>query len=121
WDAFGLPAERYAMKTGRHPEQTTRDNCANFRTQLKRLGFAYDWSREINTTDPGYYKWTQWIFLQLWGSYYDHEAARARPIEQLPIPEAVRAAGEQAVAAYRDDRRLAYLQESPVNWCPDLK
>ncbi|MCX4240971.1 leucine--tRNA ligase [Paraliomyxa miuraensis] len=121
WDAFGLPAERYAMKTGRHPEQTTRDNCANFRKQLQRLGFCYDWSREINTTDPGYYKWTQWIFLQMWGHYYDRQAGRARPIEALPIPEEVRAAGTRAVAEYRDGRRLAYLQESPVNWCPDLR
>jgi leucyl-tRNA synthetase len=121
WDAFGLPAERYAMKTGRHPEETTRDNCANFRAQLQRLGFGYDWSREINTTDPGYYKWTQWIFLQMWGHWYDHELGRARPIEALPLPAAVQAAGPQAVAAYRDGRRLAYLDESPVNWCPDLK
>jgi leucyl-tRNA synthetase len=121
WDAFGLPAERYAMKTGRHPEETTRDNCANFRAQLQRLGFCYDWSREINTTDPGYYKWTQWIFLQMWGHWYDHEAARARPIEELPIPEQVRAAGPKAVATYQDGRRLAYLDESPVNWCPDLR
>ncbi|MCH9685102.1 MAG: leucine--tRNA ligase, partial [Deltaproteobacteria bacterium] len=121
WDAFGLPAERYAMKTGRHPAETTKQNCDNFRAQLKRLGFSYDWSREINTTDPGYYKWTQWIFLQLWGHYYDHEQGTARPIDALPIPEAVQAEGEPAVAAYRDGRRLAYLQESPVNWCPDLK
>jgi leucyl-tRNA synthetase len=121
WDAFGLPAERYAMKTGRHPEDTTRDNCANFRAQLQRLGFCYDWDREINTTDPGYYKWTQWIFLQMWGSFYDREAQRARPIAELPIPEPVRAAGAQAVAAYQDGRRLAYLDESPVNWCPDLR
>ncbi len=121
WDAFGLPAERYAMKTGRHPEQTTAENCTNFRAQLQRLGFSYDWSREINTTDPGYYKWTQWIFLQMWGHYYDHEAARARPIAELPIPEEVAAAGDAAVAEYRDGRRLAYLQNSPVNWCPDLR
>jgi leucyl-tRNA synthetase len=121
WDAFGLPAERYAMKTGRHPEDTTRDNCANFRAQLQRLGFGYDWSREINTTDPGYYKWTQWIFLQLWGSFYDREAGRARPIDELAIPDHVRAAGPATVAAYRDGRRLAYLDDSPVNWCPDLR
>lgn len=121
WDAFGLPAERYAMKTGRHPAETTRQNCDNFRAQLQRLGFSYDWSREINTTDPGYYKWTQWIFLQMWGHYYDHEQGRARPIEDLPVPEAVQQQGAAAVAAYQDDRRLAYLQDSPVNWCPDLR
>jgi leucyl-tRNA synthetase len=121
WDAFGLPAERYAMRTGRHPEQTTKVNCANFRAQLQRLGFCYDWSREINTTDPGYYKWTQWIFLQMWGHWYDREVGRARPIDELPIPDHVRAAGPAAVAAYRDGRRLAYLDDSPVNWCPDLR
>ncbi|MEM9457860.1 MAG: leucine--tRNA ligase [Myxococcota bacterium] len=121
WDAFGLPAERYAMKTGRHPESTTAENCANFRAQLQRLGFSYDWSREINTTSPDYYKWTQWIFLQMWGHYYDREQGKARPIEQLAIPEPVKAQGEAAVARYRDDRRLAYLQDSPVNWCPDLR
>ncbi len=121
WDAFGLPAERYAMKTGRHPEETTRDNCANFRAQLQRLGFCYDWSREVNTTDPGYYKWTQWIFLQMWGHYYDPETRRAQPIAALPIPEHVRAAGDRAVESFRDARRLAYLDESPVNWCPDLR
>jgi leucyl-tRNA synthetase len=121
WDAFGLPAERYAMKTGRHPAETTRDNCSNFRRQLERLGFSYDWSREINTTDPGYYKWTQWIFLQMWGSFYDHDAQKARPIAELPIPREIAAQGDAAVARYRDDRRLAYLQESPVNWCPDLR
>ena len=121
WDAFGLPAERYAMKTGRHPEQTTAENCANFRSQLQRLGFSYDWSREVNTTDPGYYKWTQWIFLQLWGSYYDRDRQCARPIEELPIPDELRAQGPAAVAAYQDGRRLAYLQDSPVNWCPDLR
>ena len=121
WDAFGLPAERYAMKTGRHPAETTRDNCDNFRKQLQRLGFSYDWSREVNTTDPGYYKWTQWIFLQMWGHYYDHDEQKARPIEELPIPAEVEGQGAKAIAAYRDDRRLAYLQNSPVNWCPDLK
>ncbi|MEM7158753.1 MAG: leucine--tRNA ligase [Myxococcota bacterium] len=121
WDAFGLPAERYAMKTGRHPAETTRDNCDNFRAQLKRLGFSYDWDREVNTTDPDYYKWTQWIFIQMWSHYYDHDQQKARPIEELAIPAEVEAQGAAAVAAYRDDRRLAYLQNSPVNWCPDLK
>jgi leucyl-tRNA synthetase len=121
WDAFGLPAERYAMKHGRHPADTTRDNCANFRRQLERLGFSYDWSREINTTDPGYYKWTQWIFLRMFGSFYDHEQQRARPIDELPIPADVSELGDAAVTEYRDSRRLAYVKDQPVNWCPDLR
>src|SRR5688500_9963528 len=91
WDAFGLPAERYAMKHGVHPAQVIEQTSANFRRQLQRLGFSYDWNREINTTDPRYYRWTQWIFLKLWGSWYDRERARARPIEELPIPDDVRA------------------------------
>ena len=121
WDAFGLPAERHAMKTGRHPAEVIEETSGNFRKQLKRLGFSYDWSREINTTDPGYYKWTQWIFLQMWKHYYDHEAKTAKPIEALPIPDSVKAQGEEAVASYQDDRRLAYLNEAPVNWCPALR
>jgi leucyl-tRNA synthetase len=121
WDAFGLPAERHAMKSGRHPADVIEETSGNFRNQLKRLGFSYDWSREINTTDPGYYKWTQWIFLQMWKHYYDRDAKTAKPIEELPIPAEVTAQGEAAVAAYRDERRLAYLHEAPVNWCPALR
>jgi len=121
WDAFGLPAERHAMKTGEHPSDVIVRTSGNFRAQLKRLGFSYDWSREINTTDPGYYKWTQWIFLQLWGSWYDREHKRARPIETLPIPTAVAALGPRDIAVYRDAHRLAYLHEAPVNWCPALR
>ncbi len=121
WDAFGLPAERYAMKTGRHPAEIIAETSANFRRQLRSLGFSYDWDREINTTDPSYYRWTQWIFLKMFGSWYDREAQRARPIEELPIPEAIARQGEDAIAAYRDSRRLAYLEEAPVNWCPDLR
>ncbi len=121
WDAFGLPAERHAMKTGVHPATVIANASANFRRQLQRLGFSYDWSREFSTTDPKYYKWTQWIFLQLWGAWYDREARRARPIAELPIPTEVAAVGDAAVAAYRDARRLAYLDEAPVNWCPALR
>src|SRR5690606_20289520 len=104
WDAFGLPAERYAMKTGRHPAEIIAETSANFRRQLRSLGFSYDWDREINTTDPSYYRWTQWIFLKMFGSWYDREAQRARPIEELPIPEAIARQGEDAIAAYRDSR-----------------
>jgi leucyl-tRNA synthetase len=121
WDAFGLPAERYAMRTGTHPAKRTAECIANFKRQLKTLGFSYDWSREIDTTSPDYYRWTQWIFLKIWGAWYDAAAKRARPISELPIPAEVRTAGETAVAKYRDAHRLAYLTNAPVNWCPELR
>ncbi|MEA3188394.1 MAG: leucyl-tRNA synthetase [Chthoniobacter sp.] len=107
WDAFGLPAEQYAIKTGQHPAITTARNVAHFKAQLKRIGFAYDWEREVNTTDPGYFKWTQWIFLQLYHSWFNPETQRA-----------------EMIATYRgsdpDSVRLAYVAEAPVNWCPEL-
>jgi len=107
WDAFGLPAEQYAVKSGQHPAVTTRENVAKFKSQLKRIGFSYDWQREINTTDPRYYKWTQWIFLQIYNSWFNPETKRAEPI-----------------STYRgtdpDSVRLAYVAEVPVNWCPEL-
>ncbi len=112
WDAFGLPAEQYAIKTGQHPRTTTERNVANFTAQLKRLGFAYDWDREVNTTDPGYFKWTQWIFLQLYGCYFDESTQKARPVSEL-----------EAQGLTRDEidaKRLAYVSEAPVNWCPEL-
>ncbi len=107
WDAFGLPAEQYAIKSGQHPAVTTRENVAKFKRQLKRIGFSYDWQRETNTTDPGYYKWTQWIFLQIYNSWFNPETKRAEPI-----------------STYRgtdpDSVRLAYVADVPVNWCPEL-
>ncbi|MDQ2867432.1 MAG: leucine--tRNA ligase [Verrucomicrobiota bacterium] len=107
WDAFGLPAEQYAIKTGQHPAVTTRENVAKFKAQLQRIGFSYDWLREVNTTDPAYYKWTQWIFLQIYHAWFNPETQRAEPI-----------------ATYRGDDpdsvRLAYVAEVPVNWCPEL-
>ena len=121
WDAFGLPAERYAMKTGTHPRTRTYECIDNFKRQLKLLGFSYDWSRELATTDPEYFKWTQWIFLQIWGAWYDDKQQRARPIAELPIPREIEAQGDAAVRAYRDSQRLAYLHDAPVNWCPDLR
>ena len=121
WDAFGLPAERYAMKHGAHPAQRTAECITNFKRQLKQLGFSYDWAREVDTTSPRYFRWTQWIFLRLWDSWFDRNENRARPIGQLPIPEEVQAEGEAAVRAYIDERRLAYLTEAPVNWCPELR
>ncbi len=112
WDAFGLPAEQHAIKTGEHPRINTEKNVANFRRQLKRIGFCYDWAREINTTDPAYVKWTQWIFLQLYHSYFDAEAGKARPVKELQAKGWTR---DQI-----DSVRLAYVDEIPVNWSPDL-
>jgi leucyl-tRNA synthetase len=120
WDAFGLPAEQYAIETGTHPRETTQRNIATFRRQIKMLGFSYDWDREVDTTDPAYFKWTQWIFLQLFDTWYDAETKRGRPIAELPIPSEVQAGGVDAVERYRDCRRLAYQAEVPVNWCPAL-
>jgi leucyl-tRNA synthetase len=107
WDAFGLPAEQYAIKSGQHPELTTRENVAKFKSQLKRIGFSYDWQREINTTDPGYFKWTQWIFLQIYNSWFNPKTNKAEPIKTYR--------GEDP-----DSVRLAYVAEVPVNWCPEL-
>ncbi|RLS59287.1 MAG: leucine--tRNA ligase [Planctomycetota bacterium] len=150
WDAFGLPAEEHAVKTGTHPAVTTKQNIDTFRRQLKMLGFSYDWSRELSTTDPGYYRWTQWIFLQLYDTWYDPDyewtgpdgkqrKGKGRPISELPIPEEVKGQGPRgkgqgnegalspqssalsdAVRKYQDQHRLAYISEAPVNWCPGL-
>jgi leucyl-tRNA synthetase len=107
WDAFGLPAEQYAIKTGQHPAITTRENLSRFKTQLKRIGFSYDWQREINTTDPAYYKWTQWIFLQIYNSWLNPETNRAEPISTYCGTDS-------------DSVRLAYVADVPVNWCQEL-
>jgi leucyl-tRNA synthetase len=120
WDAFGLPAEQYAIETGTHPRQTTQQNIDTFRRQIQMLGFSYDWDREVDTTDPKYVKWTQWVFLLLYDTWYDSDQKRGRPISELPIPQEVQAQGEPAARAYRDTRRLAYQIEAPVNWCPAL-
>ncbi len=117
WDAFGLPAEQYAIQTGTHPSITTKRNCDTFRRQIKSLGFSYDWDREINTTDPKYYKWTQWIFIQLYNTWFDAELQKGRPISELPIPAEVTAKGPAAVREYRDEKRLAYYGEAQVWWC----
>src|SRR6187549_2413757 len=83
WDAFGLPAEQHAVKTGVHPATNTASNVATFRRQIQSLGFSYDWDREVDTTDPSYYKWTQWIFLKLFDTWYDEEQQKGRPIAEL--------------------------------------
>lgn len=107
WDAFGLPAEQYAIRTGQHPEITTRANIAHFKTQLKRIGFSYDWEREISTADPDFYHWTQWIFLQIYNSWFNPATCKTEPISTYE-------------GANPDSVRLAYIAEVAVNWCPEL-
>jgi leucyl-tRNA synthetase len=124
WDAFGLPAEQYAIKTGQHPRKTTEENIATFKRQIQSLGFSYDWSREVDTTDPEYFKWTQWIFLKLYNSWFNLETNKAESIETLKYPES-RAGVSPAQSndeqrAYRDSKRLAYVSEAPVWWCEQL-
>ncbi len=119
WDAFGLPAEQYAIKTGQHPRKTTEENIANFKRQIKSLGFSYDWSREVDTTDPKYFKWTQWIFLKLYNSWFNPETNKAETMETLRFPPKQNMT-EADKRAYRDSQRLAYVAEAPVNWCEEL-
>ena len=141
YDAFGLPAEQYAIQTGQHPAVTTEKNIARYREQLDRIGFSYDWSREIRTCDPEYYKWTQWAFLQMFDSWFDNNQQKARPIAELEAAfaqggsAAVNAAcgdvepftAEQWVAFSEREKsavlmqyRIAYQGETAVNWCPAL-
>jgi leucyl-tRNA synthetase len=120
FDAFGLPAEEYAIKTNTPPRVSTEKNIATFTSQLKMLGFSYDWNRVLSTTDVEYFKWTQWIFLVLFDTWYDPEQQKGRPISELPIPDEVKKQGETAIAKYRDEFRLAYQSDALVNWCPAL-
>lgn len=120
WDAYGLPAEQYAVEKNVHPRITTRNNIDTFRRQIKSLGFSYDWDREVDTTDQNYFKWTQWIFLTIYDTWYDPVAKKGRPISELPIPAEVQKQGNATVRKYQDDHRLAYQAEVPVNWCPAL-
>jgi leucyl-tRNA synthetase len=137
WDAFGLPAERYAMQTNIHPRKTTEENIETFRRQIKMLGLSYDWDREVDTTDPSYYRWTQWIFLKIYNSWFDPRAQKARPIEtlvdelnkqgtkDLVVETPVGGADWKAMSdRERHDVlagfRLAYVAEVPVNWCEQL-
>src|SRR5580704_10194101 len=122
WDAFGLPAEQFAIKTGRHPSVATARNVARFKSQLQKIGFSYDWAREVNTTDPGYYKWTQWIFLKLYNSWFDPQKKAARPIEELIATrrQEFPHEAENERLDFVDGHRLAYVTEAPVNWCPEL-
>ncbi len=118
WDSFGLPAEQYAVKTGQHPRVTTEANIANFTRQIKSLGFSYDWTRELATTDPGYFRWTQWIFLQVYHSWFNPETNKAESISTLKFP--ADCTTEEQRRAYRDSKRLAYVAEQPVWWCEGL-
>ena len=141
YDAYGLPAEQYAIQTGQHPEITTRQNTARYRSQLDKIGFSFDWSREIRTCDPEFYRWTQWAFLKMFESYYDKDADRAMPVEKLRKHLAahgteglnaaqskelhISAAEWNAMAAKEQsdilmNYRLAYLGNTMVNWCPKL-
>jgi leucyl-tRNA synthetase len=118
FDAFGLPTERYSMTTGIHPSIATANNIATFKRQLNAIGFDYDWSREINTTLPEYYRWTQWMFLMMYNAWFDRSIGKARHMDELPIPAELTSA--QDIETYRDSRRLAYIAYSPVNWCEAL-
>src|SRR5690606_4996519 len=142
YDSFGLPAEQYAIQTGQHPAITTETNIKRYREQLDNMGFSFDWSREIRTSDPSYYKWTQWIFMQLFNSFYNTDSDKAEPVDQLiRIFETKGSKGIEAVCDedvleftaeewhhFSEEQketellkyRLAYLRESTVNWCPAL-
>ena len=131
YDAFGLPAEQYAIQTGQHPEKTTNDNVARYRQQLDRIGFSYDWDREVRTCDPEFYKWTQWAFLKMFDSWYDPQQNKARPISELVdrfattgwedvSPEQWKAASEKEKSDILMRYRIAYQGETSVNWCEGL-
>ena len=131
YDAYGLPAEQYAIQTGTHPAITTFKNIARYREQLDKIGFSFDWDREVRTCDPQYYKWTQWTFIQLFKHYYDKELNKARPISELVAKldrgEVLAEADKPWHEMNEDERydclmnfRLAYLADIPVNWCPEL-
>jgi len=123
YDAYGLPAEQYAIQTGQHPEVTTNENINRYREQLDKIGFSFDWSREVRTCDPSYYKWTQWAFQQMFNSYFDETLQKAQPIERLI--ERFKAEGNwpadaQAQSDLLMQHRIAFLGETMVNWCPKL-
>lgn len=121
WDAFGLPAEQYAIETGTHPAITTKKNCDTFRRQIKSIGLGYDWDREINTTDPEYFKWTQWIFIRLYNTWFDKEQQKGRKIEELPVPQNIKQKGEKAIREYTASHRLAYFDEAQVWYCENCQ
>jgi leucyl-tRNA synthetase len=121
WDAFGLPAEQYAIQTGTHPSITTKNNCDTFRRQIKELGLSYDWDKEINTTDPGYFKWTQWIFIRLYNTWFDDKLQKGRPVSELTVPDNIAKLGQKEIVKYIDSKRLAYYDNALVWWCPSCR
>ena len=121
WDAFGLPAEQYAIQTGTHPSITTKNNCDTFRRQIKELGLSYDWDKEINTTDPKYFKWTQWIFIQLFNTWFDDKLQKGRPISELKVSENIAQQGRNKITDYINSKRLAYYDNAQVWWCPSCR
>jgi leucyl-tRNA synthetase len=141
YDAYGLPAEQYAIQTGQHPEKTTVDNITRYRAQLDKIGFCYDWNREVRTCNPNFYKWTQWAFIQMFNSWYDRKLEKAQPISKLVEhfsaqgSEGIFAAETKELSFTADEwnkmnekeqsdvlmnYRLAYLGNTMVNWCPKL-
>lgn len=118
FDSFGLPTERYSMTTGIPPQKATDDNVANFTRQLKFIGFNYDWKKAIRTSDSTYYKWTQWMFLIIYNSWYDHDLKKARHINELVVPSEYVSQAE--IDEYIDSKRMAFVAEMPVNWCDAL-
>ncbi len=142
YDSFGLPAEQYAIQTGQHPAKTTQENIKTYRRQLDQMGFSFDWSREVRTSDPSYYKWTQWIFIQLFNAYYCLDADKAKDISYLKAEfekygnGKVNAVCDENTALFSAEQwnsfslehkelvlsqyRLTYLSETEVNWCPEL-
>ena len=123
YDAYGLPAEQYAIKTGQHPEKTTFANIDRYREQLDKIGFSFDWSREVRTCAPNYYKWTQWAFQKMYNSYFDEQLQKAQPIEKLIEKfkaEGTWPADEKEQSELLMQHRIAYLGETMVNWCPAL-
>ena len=124
YDAFGLPAEQYAIQTGQHPARTTEQNIARYRQQMDRIGFSYDWSREVRTCDPAYYKWTQWAFLEMFNHWYNPEADKAEPIDTLIAKFKAEGRWDKLSEKEQSDLlmqyRIAYLGETSVNWCPQL-
>jgi len=118
WDAFGLPAEQYAIQTGTHPSVTTKNNCDTFRRQIKELGLSYDWDKEINTTDPKYFKWTQWIFIRLYNTWFDDKLQKGRSISELEIPLGL---NKNEIVKYINSKRLAYYDNAQVWWCPSCR
>ena len=123
YDAYGLPAEQYAIKTGQHPEKTTFANIDRYREQLDKIGFSFDWDREVRTCTPDYYKWTQWAFQKMFNSYYDDELQKAQPIERLIEKfkqEGKWPSDEKAQSDLLMNHRIAFLGETMVNWCPKL-